>query len=157
MKHKKWIALAFLLSAYGGLHAQEATLAAGGEVTGSGGTGSYTVGQVVYRAYTGSNGSVSPALLSVYNVSTVSISEASIDIELSTYPNPTAHNLTLKVDKIADLTYHLYNMNGELVESKKVSEHSTFIEMQNLLASTYILKVTKNKQAVKTFQIIKTN
>ena len=40
------------------LHAQETVPATGGDATGSGGTSSYTVGQVVCTTNTGSNGSV---------------------------------------------------------------------------------------------------
>ena len=53
MKHKKTItSIAFLLLGLGGLHAQEALPATGGEATGAGGSSSYTVGQVVYTTDT---------------------------------------------------------------------------------------------------------
>ena len=57
MKHKKTIvSISFLLlGIIGGLHAQESPTAAGGEATGTGGTSSYSVGQVVYTTATGTN------------------------------------------------------------------------------------------------------
>ena len=59
MKHKKTMtSFAFLLLGLGGLQAQESPTAAGGEATGSGGTASYSIGQVVYTTNTGTNGSV---------------------------------------------------------------------------------------------------
>ncbi len=49
MKHKKTItSIAFLLLGLGGLHAQESPTATGAEATGTGGTASYSIGQVVY-------------------------------------------------------------------------------------------------------------
>ena len=58
MKHKKTItSVVFVLLGLGGLHAQENPTAAGGEATGTGGTSSYSVGQVVYTTNTGANGS----------------------------------------------------------------------------------------------------
>ena len=70
MKHKKIItSVVFLLLGLGGLHAQENTTAAGGEATGSGGTASYSVGQVVYTTVTGTNGSVAQGVQHPYEIS----------------------------------------------------------------------------------------
>ena len=55
MKNKKTIAsVAFLLLGIGGLYAQETVPATGGDATGSGGSASYSVGQMVYTTNTGS-------------------------------------------------------------------------------------------------------
>jgi hypothetical protein len=59
MKHKKTItSVAFLLIGLGGLSAQESVNGSGGDATGTGGTSSYSIGQVVYTTATGTNGSV---------------------------------------------------------------------------------------------------
>ena len=159
MKHKKTIAsIAFLLLGLGGLYAQESPTATGGEATGTGGTSSYSVGQVVYTTATGSNGSVAQGVQQPYEISTtVGINETSINLELSVYPNPTTTFLSLKVksEKLESLTYQLIDMQGKMITNKKVTASNTTITMEALPTATYFLNVVKNNQIVKTFKVIK--
>jgi hypothetical protein len=157
MKHKKTItSIAFLLLGLGALHAQESPIAAGGEATGAGGTTSYSVGQVAYTNNTGTNGSVAQGVQQPYEVSvTAGIKETNINLELSIYPNPTTNYLTLKTEDNSNLSYQLMNMQGKVIENKKVTADQTIIAMETLAKATYFLKVTKNDQLIKTFKIIK--
>jgi len=148
--------IAFLLLGLGGLHAQESPTATGGEATGTGGTASYSVGQVVYTTQTGTNGSVAQGVQQPYEISiTVGIDETSIKLELSVYPNPTADYLTLKVGASTFLSYQLIDIQGKVIENNKVTGTSTTIKMEELPSATYFLKVSKNNAPVKTFKIIK--
>jgi len=60
-----------LLSGLGltGLYAQEAVVAGGGNASGSGGTVSYSAGQLVYSSSGGSNGSVVAGVQQAYIIS----------------------------------------------------------------------------------------
>jgi hypothetical protein len=157
MKHKKTMtSFAFLLLGLGGLQAQESPTAAGGEATGSGGTASYSIGQVVYTTNTGTNGSVAQGVQQPFEISTtVGINETSIHLEMSVYPNPTTDYLTLKVEDNSNLSYQLYDLQGKVIENKKVNANSTIITMEALPKATYFLRVTDNKNTVKTFKVIK--
>ena len=157
MKHKKTItSIAFLLLELGGLHAQEAVTTTGGEATGTGGTASYTVGQVVYSTNIGTNGSMAQGVQQPYEISTtVGINETSINLALSVYPNPTTNYLTLKVEDNSNLSYQLYDLQGKLIENRNIVDNSTIVKMEGLPKATYFLKVTKNNKSVKTFKIIK--
>jgi len=157
MKHKKTIfSVAFLLLGLGGLHAQESPTATGGEATGVGGSASYSIGQVVYTTNTGSNGSVEQGVQQPYEISaTVGINESSISLEMSVYPNPTTNYLTLKVEITENLSYHLFDMQGKVIVSKKITDNTTTVVMESLPTSTYLLKVTDSNKTVKTFKIIK--
>ena len=57
--------------------------------------------------------------------------------------------------KLKDLSYQLYDMNGKLLENKKVTGNETSIVMSNLVPATYFVKVTEGNKEVKTFKIIK--
>tara|TARA_B110000037_G_C16889237_1_gene411449 strand:- start:56 stop:532 length:477 start_codon:yes stop_codon:yes gene_type:complete len=157
MKHKNtMMSAAFLLLGLGGLQAQESPTAAGSEATGTGGTASYSVGQVVYTTATGTNGSVAQGVQQPYEISTtVGINETSINLELSVYPNPTTDYLTLKVDDNSNLNYQVYDLQGKVIENKKVTANNTTISMEALPKAIYFLNVTKNNRIVKTFKIIK--
>lgn len=157
MKHKNTIAsVAFLLLGLGGLHAQENTVTTGGESTGTGGTSSYTIGQIVYTTNTGTNGSTAQGMQQPYEISTtLGINDTSILLELSVYPNPTTDYLTLKVDDNSHLSFQLYDLQGRIIEKKKVNNNITNISLQGQPVATYFLSVIKNNQIVKTFKVIK--
>jgi len=157
MKHKKiFMSAAFLLLGLGGLHAQESPTAAGGEGTGAGGTASYSVGQVVYTTNRGTNGSVAQGVQQPYEISTtVGINETSINLEMSVYPNPTTNYLTLKVEDNSNLSYQLYDLQGKVIENKKINSNSINISLEEKPTAAYFLNVINNNQIVKTFKVIK--
>ena len=159
MKHKKTItSVAFLLLGLGGIHAQEAVPATGGDATGAGGSSSYTVGQVVYTTNTGTNGSVAQGVQQPYQILiTGGIELTEINLKLVAYPNPTKDVLTLNIGNYNNekLTYQLYDMQGKLLDSKQVVNSSATIGMQGLPVSTYLLNVLDNNSLIKSFKIIK--
>jgi hypothetical protein len=141
-----------------GLHAQESPTAAGGVATGSGGTSSYSVGQVVYSTATGTNGSVAQGVQQPYEISVITgVKETTINLEMNVYPNPTTNYLTLKVDdvELSTLNFQLIDLQGKIIENKKVTASSTTIKMEALPKAIYFLNVTKGNQLIKTFKVIK--
>ncbi|MEI6751623.1 MAG: T9SS type A sorting domain-containing protein [Paludibacter sp.] len=142
-----------------GLQAQSASTATGGNATGSGGTVSYSVGQTGYTTNTGTTGTVAQGVQQPYEISVVAgIEEAkAITLDCTAYPNPTTDFLRLKVldyDTV-NLTYQIYDSSGKQLVNRKVEGSETTISMQGLVCGSYFLKVTDNKQEIKTFKIIK--
>jgi len=141
------------------LMAQETIPATGGNASGSGGTVSYSVGQVVYTTNTGANGSVAQGVQQPFEISVVTgIEQTAINLVISAYPNPTTDFLQLKVEseKLKDLSFQLYNMQGKLLQNKKIEGNETSIVMSSLVPATYFVKVVQGNKEVKTFKIIKT-
>jgi Secretion system C-terminal sorting domain len=141
-----------------GLQAQEAITVTGGNASSSGGSVSYSLGQVVYTTSSGSNGTVSQGVQQPFEISTVTgTKETNITLQCVVYPNPTNDYIKLKIVnyKTGKLFYQLYDINGKLLENKKAEDNETNISMENLVSGTYLLKVTDNQKEVKTFRIIK--
>jgi hypothetical protein len=172
MQHKQLLLHVILLLIIGvtGLNAQEAISAAGGDATGSGGSVSYSVGQLINITNTGTNGSVTQGVQQPYEISVISAMEEATGISLNciAFPNPVSNYIRLKVaasasfdnaqDKslnIHSLNYQLYDMHGKLLDTQKITAIETTITMQNLAPSTYFLKVTDGDKEVKIFKIIK--
>ena len=157
MKHKKQMTcLVLLFLGLGGLQAQDALTAAGGEASGSGGSSSYSVGQVLYTSSTGSNGIVTHGVQQAYEIFvTVGMEETNINLELSVYPNPTANYLNLKVEDTDKLIYQLYDLQGRMLANAEVMSNSTRINLEGQPASTYFLVVLKENKIIKTFKVIK--
>ena len=151
--------------------AQEGVNAAGGDALGSGGSASYSVGQVAYQVHSGSNGSVAEGVQQPYEISVVTaLDEAKgVNLSFSAYPNPVVDNLTLTVDQLphSKISFQLHDMNGKLLKSGEVTGSQASIEMSDLEPGTYFVKVyaaggnvrnghIQSKREVKTFKIIKT-
>lgn len=157
---KKLVLTALIVFAGLPILAQEAIPASGGNASGTGGSVSYSVGQVVYTTNTGTNGSVAQGVQQPYEISVVVEIEQAKDINLicSAYPNPATDFLTLEVEIAANekLFFQLYDMMGKLLVSKRLIDIRTTIPMTNLAPATYFLKITDNQKVIKTFKIIKT-
>ena len=139
--------------------AQEAIPVVAGDATGSGGSVSYSVGQVLYTTNTGTNGSLAEGVQQPYEISVIVGNEEAKGINLiwRAFPNPATDFFTLEVE-ISDnekYFFQLYDMMGKLLVSKKLIGNKTTISMSNLAPATYFLKITDNKEIVKTFKIIK--
>lgn len=142
----------------------------GGNASGSGGSSSYSVGQLVYTTHAGTSGSVAQGVQQPYEISVVTGIEEAIGINLSltAFPNPTSDFLTLEVKDLTLSTLHfqLYDMSGKLLQSEKITGSQTSIVMSNLVPATYFVKVyavdwdestevVKGSKEIKTFKIIK--
>ncbi len=150
------LAVVFSISA---ATAQESINSAGGNASGSGGSASYSVGQVACQTHTGTNGSVAESIQQPYEISAVTGVEKTegINLSVSAYPNPTVGFLKLKVDSkiLKDLSYQLYDLNGNLLQNKKFTSLETQVDMSNCVPSTYFVRVISGSKAVKEFKIIK--
>lgn len=159
MKQIKLKTVAVLLLGFGlTSHAQQATTASGGDATGGGGTVAYSVGQIVYTTYTGSNGSVAQGVQQPYEISIVlGLEDKEISLNLQAYPNPTSDYLILNVGKaeLSELSFHLVDLNGKLIESKRIEGVSETINMQSLPSATYFLRIVNSNKEIKIFKIIK--
>lgn len=147
-----------LILGYGELKAQEATLASGGDAAGSGGSSSYSVGQLLYATHTGSNGSMAHGVQQAFEVSVIiGIAFTEITLDIKAYPNPVSHFLILNIGNYnqEQLRYQLYDMQGKLLDDKLLSSQKETIVMDGLPRASYFLKVTHNTKIVKTFKIIK--
>jgi len=158
MKHLIKVLIAFCLFGYGTtIQAQNFIPASGGDATGTGGTMSYTVGQVFYNTISGT-GTVTQGVQQTGISVVTGIEEASgIILEASVYPNPATDFVILKVENYEtdNLSYKLYDMNGTLFQSEKVEGNETQIQMGNIRPGTYLLKIADNNKEIKTFKIIK--
>lgn len=141
------------------IEAQNTITTSGGNATGSGGTVSYTVGQIANNTLSGTNGNIIQGVQQPYEISVATALEESKDINLicSVYPNPTNNFLTLKAGDYENskFSYWLYGVSGNLIETKKILTNEIQISLENQVAGSYFLKITSGNKEIKTFKIIK--
>ncbi len=150
--------VACLLFATQLIYSQETISVSGGEAAGSGGSSSYSVGQMVYTTSVG-NGTVNQGVQQVEIVLlTLSNPElTAVNLTAVTYPNPTSDYVVLAISdaNLTDLSYTLYDLKGRAIGKGLTKQAKTQIGMKNLAGGTYVLKVNKNNQELKAFKIIK--
>ena len=158
MLYKKKVLSVIFLLAIGltSLKAQEAITATGGNASGSGGSASYSVGQVVYTNNTGAGGSVSQGVQQPYEISVVSgIDDQGITLSYTIYPNPTTVNVVLEIgtsssvatQNIASLQYILSDINGKKLNQQTITGNQTTISMEQLPAGTYFVTILERLHA----------
>ena len=140
------------------MYSQEALPVSVGEVTGFGGSGSYTIGQVFYTSHTATTGLVSQGVQQLFELQTLSNPAlTAVNLSVFPYPNPTKNFIVLEItDKgINDLRYTLFDVNGRAIVSKAITASSTQIQMKHLAVGAYVLKVIQKNKALKSFKILK--
>ena len=139
--------------------AQQSTNAGGGDLTGSNGSFSYSVGQVVYTTNACTNGSVAQGVQQPYEISEVlsSVEFSELIKDLKVFPNPSTDVLTLNMTNLNDLQldYEIVDMTGKVLKVEKNIGNETNIIVSGFPASIYFLKITNLNKEVKTFKIIK--
>jgi hypothetical protein len=140
------------------LEAQSGPVTTGYDATGSGGSVSYSIGQIDYTAPTGSGGSVHEGLQQPYEFYTFGVeNNPSISLELMVYPNPTTSTLFLNIlqPDLSNLNYQLYDELGRELASSLITEKTTPILMESYSPGIYLLKIFDTKNPLQTFKIIK--
>tara|TARA_R110002051_G_scaffold281954_1_gene343683 strand:- start:315 stop:791 length:477 start_codon:yes stop_codon:yes gene_type:complete len=157
MKHKK-LKLSLLFLALGlTIQAQQATMVSGGNANGSGGSAAYSIGQIVYTSYSGSNGSLTQGVQQAAEKFTLGIEDPITNLKLEAYPNPTTNYIILKVgnDDFSSLTFQLVDVMGRIIKNQKITKENEVIQLEGLPSAIYFLKITNKNNLVKTFKIIK--
>ncbi|MDD2986038.1 T9SS type A sorting domain-containing protein [Flavobacterium sp.] len=138
--------------------AQSNSVVSGNTATGTSGLATYTVGQIVYKSFSGTNASATQGLQQPFEINALNVDEVpQIQLVASVYPNPTSGNLSLTIKEydISNIHYQLYDSIGKIILNGQINQNETQIEMVNLPAALYFLKITKNQDNLKTFKIIK--
>ena len=149
---------AILLSCSSVLHAQQSVNTAGANAAGSGGSASYSIGQVVYTTNTGATGSVAQGVQHAYEIFPVGISNLQ-NVSIAAWPNPTADMLVLNISnyKQASYTYVMCDSQGKAVLNGTINAAQTNINTQQLAIAAYFLNIyDQRNQQIQSFKIIKT-
>jgi hypothetical protein len=140
-------------------YSQQSITASGDNATGTGGSSSYSIGQIMYTSQTGTGGLITLGVQQPYEIVTLGNDDlAEINLVMSAYPNPTTDvlNLVVSDDKWNNLTYQLFDINGRtVVNLQKITASETSVSMQELQLGIYFLAVSSENKTIKTFKIIK--
>ena len=138
---------------------QEVVVPAGGDASGPGGSVSFSVGQVIFNTHQSTGGSEWQGVQQPYEISVISGVEnlEGIHLQVTAFPNPVSHILTLKIDNIPlqEISYQLFDNQGRAIRQSAVTDRETKIPVEQLAPGTYLLRVFQDNQAICVFKIIK--
>lgn len=131
--------------------------ASGGDASGSSGSLSFTVGQLVYRQYDDSEGSILQGIQQPFEIYVLTRSEGIIAQAIKVFPNPTSNTLHLKFPGFSFGNHFLsvYDFTGNLLMSEAISASEILIQMSNFPSGAYLLVVYDKQSVVKTFRILR--
>lgn len=140
------------------LKAQSAVMTTGTNATGSNGTVSYSVGQVVYLVK-GSNREISEGVQQVYEITTLAVNETTTSAEegILLYPNPFKDfvYLDFSSNTFKGSEYQLFDAAGKLIKKDKITESKSELNFSSLPSAMYIIRINQEGRNIKTFKIIK--
>jgi len=139
---------------------QEALPAAGGEVSGTGGKASVTIGQAIYTTYSGTAGSASQGIQQGYTITVATSAGTGLAnrLDCKVFPNPVHEMLTIEVsgEMETGLSWRLFDQNGKLLLDRAIGANLALVPMGHLPPSSYVIRIDGQNQAeVKTFIIVK--
>jgi hypothetical protein len=158
MKHFSKLLITSCLIGYGlTIQAQNTIPATGDNAAGTGGTVSYSVGQISYNTFSGTNGFIIQGVQQPYEISIVKENPGNTSFEITVYPNPTEGLITLVIKPFnnENLIFQLINIKGIVLQDKKVDSERTEIQMEKLPSSVYFLQILLNDEIVEVFRIVK--
>jgi len=137
--------------------AQQSPVAAGSVATGTGGSVSWSLGQVFASAQESNTAYLNQGVQQPYEIFVVSSSEEAAHKAVRVFPNPTLHQLTLQLDgqPEAGMYCRLTDMQGRTQHQQAVTSTTTDIPADALAPGTYLLTVGLETKFLHTFQIIK--
>lgn len=137
---------------------QQDNVSVGGDVSGSGGSVSYSVGQVFNQYQSGSTGNLNQGVQQPYEIDvTLGSEHSNINLSCSVFPNPAQNFLILTSSFSPSMAYtaNLFDAAGKLLSTTLIQSSKTEINLGPYSNGVYFLSVINNQETIKQFKIIK--
>ena len=144
--------ISFGFSSFG----QNALSAAGGDFKTSGGSTSFTVGQVAYILKKGTGSYLNEGVQQVYTKKTTPIEELVYLKEVQLYPNPTQEtfNLIISTKEDIQVRYIIMDYLGKEIRNGNILSEKSEISLRDLPSGNYFISL-KSKKEIRIFKIVK--
>ena len=152
---RKTVLFAFTILFTINLFSQDVISSQGDSYTDSSASIDFTIGEVV--TFTGSTieNNITQGFHQT-NWSFVSVQDHVQDYQAIIYPNPTEDFLNIQTSLYQDVNYLLYDEMGKLILQGNLSSEKTSLDVSKIATGRYSLTLINSKEALKTFNIIKT-
>lgn len=136
------------------IFAQEVISSQGESYTTASGSIDFTVGEAVIFTGTNGNSTITQGFHQT-NWNILKVNDYATYYEASIYPNPSSEEINIKTNDFNNTSYTLYDLNGKVVLQNLLNQNISTIKVNHLAPGKYILSLRKDKQLLKTFNLIK--
>jgi hypothetical protein len=135
---------------------QNALSAAGGHFKTTGGSTSFTVGQVAYVLKKGTGSYLNEGVQQVYTKKTTPVEELVYLKEVQLYPNPTQETITLILSSKEDIQvrYTIMDYLGKEIRNGNILSEKSEISLRDLPSGNYFISL-KSKKEIRIFKMVK--
>jgi hypothetical protein len=153
MKKNPLFAGLFLLSV--AINAQEVISTQGDSYTNGSNTIDFTVGEPIIETVSDGNNDLTQGFHQTL-LTITGIEDLDVNFIVNLFPNPTADEVNITVEKFEGLSYHLFDIAGKLLKEQMITAKATKIVVENYPKGTYLLTLShaENKK-IKSYRIIK--
>ena len=146
------VLLSFGFSSFG----QNALSTTGGHFKSTGGSTSFTVGQVAYVLKKGTGSYLNEGVQQVYTKKTTPTEELVYLKEVQLYPNPTQEtfNLIISTKEDVQIRYTIMDYLGKEIRNGNILSEKSEISLRDLPAGNYFISL-KSKKENRIFKIVK--
>jgi hypothetical protein len=136
--------------------AQNAISSTGGHFKTTGGSTSFTVGQVAYVLKKGNGSYLNEGVQQVYTKKTTPIEELDYLKEVLLYPNPTQETMTLILSSKEDVQvrYTIMDYLGKEIKYGIILSEKSEISLRDLPSGNYFISL-KSKKEIRIFKMVK--
>lgn len=128
------------------LSAQSGLSSAGGELQGSGGSASFSLGLVNYRSFSGPAGALSEGLQQAFDAEPLSELELPGLAGFALFPNPSAQDFFLSSSEQSALRYRISRADGQVLREETWQGGPQRIHTQGWSKGLYFLSVWRDGQ-----------
>jgi hypothetical protein len=151
----------FLFLLGGGIQAQEVIASAGAEVESTGGSMSYTIGEMVVTSTINDDGALTQGYQQGFLTPTA-IDEIPAELELSLYPNPASDFIIIESKSLTDFEQiTMYDMSGRLIWSQDGNnsiDNRLTVDFTGHAAGNYIIRLAdSDKNQSYSYSVIKSH
>jgi hypothetical protein len=136
--------------------AQNAISSTGGHFKTTGGSTSFTVGQVAYVLKKGNGSYLNEGVQQVYTKKTTPVEELVYLKEVQLYPNPTQETMTLILSSKEDIQvrYTIMDYLGKEIRNGNILSEKSEISLRDLPSGNYFISL-KSKKEIRIFKMVK--
>lgn len=139
---------------------QSACLSAGGDASGTGGSVSFSIGQVDYVAAEGSNGSINQGVQQPFEFfEIIGVAELGDQSYMSIFPNPASQNVQVMVTgDLGNMYLDLYDAVGKLISTQRITALQTNLDLHEMANGIYFMKLRNGAgEELESLKLIKTH
>ncbi len=154
MKKNTLVLLSLFMTLF--LSAQEVVSVQGDSYSNASANIHFTIGELVINTVTDGTNDITQGFHQT-NWNFVGLEDYAPNYEVTIFPNPTEDILNIITSEFENMTYSLYDAQGKLVIQNILSAEQTSIQVGQLAQGSYALILNKEKQNLKTFNLVKTH